>query len=46
VWTLGGVLNDEQFSQLLKEAEIGLKPFASADGTIEFDMPTLILTAG
>jgi ubiquinone/menaquinone biosynthesis C-methylase UbiE len=46
VWTLGGVLNDEQFSRLLKEAEIGLKPFASADETIEFDMPTLILTAG
>jgi ubiquinone/menaquinone biosynthesis C-methylase UbiE len=46
VWTLGGVLNDEQFSRLLKEAETALNSFTSADGTIEFDMPTLILTVG
>jgi ubiquinone/menaquinone biosynthesis C-methylase UbiE len=46
VWTLGGLLDDEQFTRLLQEAEAALKSFVSADGTIEFDMPALILTAG
>ena len=45
VWTLGGVLTDEQFRQLLKESETALRPFVIDDGTIEFDMPSLIITA-
>jgi ubiquinone/menaquinone biosynthesis C-methylase UbiE len=44
VWTLGGVLTDEQFEQLLKESETALEPFA-AGGTVEFDMPSLIIRA-
>jgi SAM-dependent methyltransferase len=45
VWTLGGLLDEEQFSRLLEEAEVALKPFVGADGRVLFDMPALILTA-
>lgn len=45
VWTLGGVLNDEQFATLLRESEQALKPFVGADGAIRFDMPALIIAA-
>jgi SAM-dependent methyltransferase len=45
VWTLGGVLDDDQFARLLDEARIALKPFVGADGRVVFDMPALILTA-
>lgn len=45
VWTLGGVLTDEQFKRLLKESERTLKPFVSDGGTIQFDMPSLIIRA-
>lgn len=44
VWTLGGVLDDEQFARLLAESETVLRPFVTDDGTIEFDMPSLIAT--
>jgi SAM-dependent methyltransferase len=44
VWTLGGMLTDGQFAELLKEAEQALKPFAATDGTIVFDLPALIVT--
>jgi hypothetical protein len=45
VWTLGGVLTDEQFERLLEESETTLKPFASDGGTVAFDMPSLIIRA-
>lgn len=45
VWTLGGLLDDDQFARLSKEVEPVLKPFASANGEIAFDMPALIVTA-
>lgn len=45
VWTLGGVLNDDQFATLLRESEQALKPFVGADGAITFDMPALIIAA-
>jgi SAM-dependent methyltransferase len=45
VWTLGGVLDEDQFARLNKEAEEALKPFAAADGRIAFDMPALIVAA-
>ncbi|HUH48646.1 MAG TPA: methyltransferase domain-containing protein [Mycoplana sp.] len=44
VWTLGGVLTDEQFARLLKESQVVLQPFV-IDGGIEFDVPALIITA-
>ena len=43
VWTLGGVLTDQQFELLLKESETALKPFLTGDEVIEFDMPSLII---
>ena len=46
VWTLGGLLDDEQFERLLKEAAMGLLPFADARGQVTFEMPALIITAG
>jgi SAM-dependent methyltransferase len=45
VWTLGGLLNNEQFARLQREAETVLGPFVGADGRVTFDMPALILTA-
>jgi hypothetical protein len=45
VWTLGGMLDDAQFTELLKEAERALQPFATTEGAITFDMPALIITA-
>ena len=45
VWTLGGVLDDAQFTQLLKESEQALRPFVASDGTLAFVMPALIITA-
>jgi ubiquinone/menaquinone biosynthesis C-methylase UbiE len=45
VWTLGGVLTDEQFERLLDESKIALRPFVVDGGTIEFDMPSLIVRA-
>lgn len=45
VWTLGGVLTDEQFERLLKESRTVLAPFVVEGGSIEFDMPSLIIRA-
>jgi ubiquinone/menaquinone biosynthesis C-methylase UbiE len=45
VWTLGGMLDDAQFSQLQKESEQALRPFVASDGTLAFAMPALIITA-
>jgi SAM-dependent methyltransferase len=43
VWTLGGVLTDQQFDRLLKESESVLRPYLTDSGKIEFDMPSLII---
>lgn len=45
VWTLGGVLTDEQFERLLREADTALQPFVIEGGMVEFDMPSLIVRA-
>jgi len=45
VWTLGGILDGDQFDLLLKESQEALRPFAAADGAVRFDMPALIVTA-
>ncbi|MCT7377256.1 class I SAM-dependent methyltransferase [Chelativorans salis] len=45
VWTLGGVLTDEQFERLLTESETALRPFVIDGGTVEFDMPSLVIKA-
>jgi SAM-dependent methyltransferase len=45
VWTLGGVLTGAQFERLLEEAGTVLRPFVTDGGSIEFDMPSLIITA-
>jgi SAM-dependent methyltransferase len=44
-WTLGGLLDEEQFARLLEGAKTELEPFVGAGGSILFDMPALILTA-
>ncbi len=43
VWTLGGLLDEEQFACLRDAAERELAPFFT-DGGIAFTMPALILT--
>jgi ubiquinone/menaquinone biosynthesis C-methylase UbiE len=45
VWTLGGLLSADQFARLLEESETELTPFVLNDGSVQFDMPVLILTA-
>jgi SAM-dependent methyltransferase len=45
VMTLGGLLDDGQFAQLLDEAQSALRPFASDGGQVAFQMPALIITA-
>jgi ubiquinone/menaquinone biosynthesis C-methylase UbiE len=45
VWTLGGMLDDEQFARLRKEAETELARFVTGDGSVVFDMPALLVTA-
>ena len=45
MWTLGGVLTDEQFERLLEESDATLKPFVIDGGSIEFNMPALIIKA-
>ena len=44
-WTLGGVLTNSQFDELLESAEESLKPFVQKDKQICFDMPALIIQA-
>jgi SAM-dependent methyltransferase len=44
-WTLGGLLDEEQFARLLELAPTALAPFVAPDGSVVFDMPALILTA-
>jgi SAM-dependent methyltransferase len=46
VWTLGGLLDDDQFDRLLAESEESLRPFTASDGAVAFVMPALIVTAG
>jgi len=45
VWTLGGLLNDAQFEQLLARARLALSPFVAPDGSVSFAVPALIVTA-
>jgi ubiquinone/menaquinone biosynthesis C-methylase UbiE len=44
-WTLGGLLDDMQFERLAIEAEEAFQPFITQLGEVEFNMPTLIITA-
>jgi SAM-dependent methyltransferase len=44
-WTLGGLLDAQQFAQLLHGARQALKPFAGEGGGVAFEMPALIVTA-
>lgn len=44
VWTLGGVLDDAQFEQLLSDADESLAPFRDAKGAVTFNMPALVVT--
>jgi SAM-dependent methyltransferase len=45
VWTLGGILDEEQFETLAREAERALQHFVGRDGALAFAMPALIITA-
>jgi SAM-dependent methyltransferase len=45
IWTLGGLLDADQFALLRCHARQDLAAFASVDGVVEFDMPMLVVTA-
>lgn len=44
-WTLGGLLDDDQFERLRREAQSMLLPFVDAGGMVAFAMPALLITA-
>lgn len=44
-WTLGGLLDETQFERLYHAAEESLQPFVNTRGEIEFNMPTLVISA-
>ncbi|WP_033416181.1 class I SAM-dependent methyltransferase [Hahella ganghwensis] len=44
-WTLGGLLDEDQFERLAVEAEEAFQPFVTPQGMVEFSMPVLILRA-
>ncbi len=43
VWTLGGLLDADQFTRLLTEAQTALQPFENAEGHVVFELPALII---
>ncbi len=44
-WTLGGILDDDQFDRLTNAAEESLQPLLADDGNLVITMPALIATA-
>ena len=44
-WTLADMIDDDQFHQLLTEAEKELQPFVISDGSVAFSSPAHIVTA-
>jgi ubiquinone/menaquinone biosynthesis C-methylase UbiE len=45
IWTLGGMIDDEQAARLREAAEHELRSFVRSDGAVTFAMPALIVTA-
>lgn len=45
VWTLGGLLDHDQFESLRREAQDAFRPFVDAAGQVAFAMPALLITA-
>jgi SAM-dependent methyltransferase len=45
VWTLGGLLDEQQFAQLRQRAPGTLQPFIRSDGSVRFDCPALVVSA-
>jgi hypothetical protein len=45
VWTLGGLLDEQQFAKLRQRALGVLQPFIRSDGSVQFDCPAHIVTA-
>ena len=44
-WTLGDMIDDDQYALLLSEAQIEMKRFVQSDGSVAFSSPAHILTA-
>lgn len=45
VWTLGGLLDDDQFERLRREAQDAFRPFVEPGNGVAFAMPALLITA-
>lgn len=43
-WTLAGSLDDNEFGQLVAQANVQLAPFRQRDGTVSFDVAALVAT--
>jgi SAM-dependent methyltransferase len=46
VWTLGGLLDEDQFARLRVAAKAEFQRFVGADGQVTFSMPALLIHAG
>jgi SAM-dependent methyltransferase len=44
VWTLGGMLDEQQFARLRQRAQGTLQRFVGSDGSVQFDCPAHIVT--
>lgn len=44
-WTLSELIDDARYEALQREADVALKPYVQADGTVAFDIPAYIATA-
>ena len=44
-WTLADLLDDAQFVHLLKEAQLALQPYVTADRTVSFEVSVHVVTA-
>ena len=45
IWTLGGLLDEQQFKLLRERAHSALRPFVQSDGSVRFECPAHIVTA-
>lgn len=44
IWTLGGLLDEQQFERLKRAASTALDPFVRPDGSVVYDVPAHVVT--
>jgi len=44
-WTLGDMIDEDQYQLLVREARVDMKPFVQADNSVAFSSPSHVVTA-